>query len=260
MLDYAMDSQVKSRARTGGPHGTASGGQPRPSRQPSRLRALLAGDTEGNERLTVITGLILIVLLAALGITIVQIGQLIWLHLFLGLLLIGPVALKMASTGYRFVRYYTANARYRVKGPPAPALRMLAPLVVLLTVIVFASGVVLLFIGPGSSLRSNMLLIHKVGFIAWIVVTAVHVLGHLPELVRFNGVSRQTRTEINELRASIPGFGPGAEPPLTARLPGATGRWLSLGTAIAVGLVLALVLIPDFGIWTGGHAFLHHHH
>ncbi|MGZ6624610.1 MAG: hypothetical protein ACXVE8_03320, partial [Solirubrobacteraceae bacterium] len=64
---------------------------------------LLGGGTEGNERLTVLTGALLIVLLAVLGITIVRIGQLLWLHLFLGLVLIGPVALKLASTGYRFM-------------------------------------------------------------------------------------------------------------------------------------------------------------
>ncbi|MGZ4175234.1 MAG: hypothetical protein ACXVUX_03315, partial [Solirubrobacteraceae bacterium] len=67
-----------------------------------RMR-LLGGGTEGNERLTVLTGALLIVLLAVLGITIVRIGQLLWLHLFLGLVLIGPVALKLASTGYRFM-------------------------------------------------------------------------------------------------------------------------------------------------------------
>ena len=38
--------------------------------------------------------------------------------MFLGVLLIGPVALKLASTGYRFVRYYTSEPRYRRKGPP----------------------------------------------------------------------------------------------------------------------------------------------
>ncbi len=224
------------------------------------MRSLTAGGTEGNERLTVLTGLLLIVLLAVLGITIVRIRQLIWLHLFLGLLLIGPVVLKMASTGYRFIRYYTANPRYRVKGPPAPALRMLAPLVVALTAIVFISGVVLMLVGPNSGLRSNVLLIHKAGFIVWIVVTAVHVLGHMPELLRFDRISKQSRAEINELRSSVPGFGAGAEPPLAERLPGVGGRWLSLGTAMVLGLVLALALIPQFSAWTGPHAFLHHHH
>ena len=40
-------------------------------------------------------------------------------HMFIGLVLIGPVALKLASTGYRFVRYYTGAPVYVAKGPPA---------------------------------------------------------------------------------------------------------------------------------------------
>lgn len=207
-----------------------------------------------------VVGLVLIVLLAVLGVTIVRIGQLMWLHLFLGFLLIGPVALKLASTGYRFVRYYTANARYPAKGAPAPVLRMLAPGVVLLTVIVFATGVLLIVIGPGSDLRGKVTLIHKAGFIVWVVLTAVHVLGHLPELLRSKRVSRQVRADVNELRSRIPGFGSAAEPPLTRPLPGASGRWLSLGTAMVFGLVLALALIPHFSAWTGAQAHLHHHH
>src|ERR1700737_2831710 len=80
------------------------------------MRSLTAGGTDGNEQLTAATGVLLIALLAVLGVTIVLIGQLIAVHLFLGLLLIGPVLLKMASTGYRFVRYYTQNPPYREKG------------------------------------------------------------------------------------------------------------------------------------------------
>jgi hypothetical protein len=225
------------------------------------MRRLLAGGTEGNERLTTLTGLLLIVLLAALGITIVNIGGLLWLHLFLGLLLMGPVALKMASTGYRFMRYYTHNRRYRVKGPPPAALRMLAPLVVVLTMLVFVSGVVLLFIGPDSSLRSEVLLVHKVSFFAWIAVTALHVLGHLPEILRFLRIPGEPRMEMIALRRPRGPAAP-AEPSLSQGLPGGTGRWLSIGTALVLGLVLAVVLIPQFGAWTGpaGAAVLHHHH
>ena len=137
---------------------------------------------EGNERLTTLTGLLLIVLLAVLGVTIIRIGQLLWLHLFLGLVLIGPLALKLASTGYRFIRYYTLDAAYRRKGPPTPALRVLAPLVVLFTALVFATGVALLLLGPSS--RDPLLLLHKITFFAWLAVTALHVLGHLPEILR----------------------------------------------------------------------------
>jgi hypothetical protein len=225
-----------------------------------RRRALIAGGPEGNERLTVVTGLVLIMLLAVLGVTIVRIGQLLWLHLFLGLVLIGPILLKLASTGYRFLRYYTANPPYRRKGPPAPVLRLLAPGVVLLTMVVFATGVVLLLVGPGSSLRSTIFLLHKASFIGWLVLIVVHIAGHLPELVRFNRISATTRSELNDLRAALPGLGGPAEPPLPEHPRGRSGRWLSLGAAMVFGLAVALVLLPQFGAWTGAHALFHHHH
>ena len=124
--------------------------------------ALTGGGTSGNEELTARTGLILIVLLAVLGVTIIQIGQLIWLHLFLGLLLPGPLLLKLGSTGYRFVRYYTRADTYRAKGPPALWLRLLAPAVIITNLAVFASGIVLLLDGPRS--RGSWLTIHKASF------------------------------------------------------------------------------------------------
>jgi hypothetical protein len=226
---------------------------------PPLRRRLLAGGTEGNERLTLITGWLLIVLLAVLGVTIVFIGQLLWLHLFLGMVLIGPVALKLASTGYRFARYYTANPPYRRKGPPAPALRALGPALVGLTVVVFATGVALLLIGPSSSSRDTLVLVHKVSFIGWIVVTAVHIAGHLPEIVRFNRISRQTRAEINMLRSRVPGFGGAADPPLTEPIPGGGGRWVSMAAAMLVGLAVGAAFIPQFGTWTSARALLHHH-
>ena len=218
----------------------------------------MAGGTEGNERLTVVTGALLVVFLAAVGVTIVFIGQLLWWHLFLGMALIGPVVLKVGSTGYRFMRYYTAVPAYRRKGPPPPALRALGPALLGLTAIVLATGVALLLIGPSS--RGTLVLVHKASFICWLVVTAVHIAGHLPELVRFNWVSRQTRAELSELRALVPGFGGAAEPPVRGPIPGTGGRWLSVGTAVVLGLALAAILVPDFGAWTGAQSLFHHHH
>jgi hypothetical protein len=197
----------------------------------TRPRALLGGGTDGNERLTGLTGLLLVVLLAVLGVTIIRIGQLLWLHLFLGLVLIGPLALKLLSTGYRFVRYYSHNATYRDKGPPHPILRGLAPAVVFLTLAVFVTGILLLGLGPSS--RDPWVLIHKVTFILWIVVTALHVLGHVPEILKLR---------------------PGSQ---RASLSGEAGRWVSLSSAVALGLVVAVLLIHDFSAWT--NAGLHHH-
>jgi hypothetical protein len=200
--------------------------------------ALTGGGPDGNEQLTSVTGVILIGLLAVIGVTILRIGQLISVHLFVGLLLLGPVALKMGSTGYRFTRYYTHDGAYRAKGPPLTLLRLIAPVVVLTTVIVFASGIVLMFDGPAN--RGQWLLIHKVSFIVWIAFTALHVVGHLPGLP-------------TSLRAVRPHSGP------TGVTPGGAGRWIALTGALVGGLVLAIVLIPDFAAWTA-HGALHHHH
>jgi hypothetical protein len=203
---------------------------------------LLAGGTDGNERLTVLTGTLLVVVTAAVGVTIIRIGQLMWLHLFLGLVLIGPVALKLASTGYRFVRYYTDNPAYRRKGPPFPLLRGLAPLVVLATIALFATGVALLFAGRDTGLPLGML--HKVSFFVWIALTALHVLGHLPEILRAAPTARQTRRAV--LATSV-GEGPQQRPRAPA---GAGGRMLALAVSLAAGLVLAVALIGQFSTWT----------
>lgn len=201
---------------------------------------ITGGGTDGNAQLTAITGAILFVLTAAIGVTIVRIGQLLWLHLFLGLLLIGPVVLKLASTGYRFARYYTGDAAYRRKGPPVVFLRLIAPIIVMSTLVVFVTGVVLLFAGPAD--RGQLGLIHKVSFIVWLAFMGMHVLAHLPDMA---GPLRAVRPPSPEL--------PGLQT-------GSAGRWIAIAGALVGGLVLAAALIPDFSLWTANAAVLHHHH
>ena len=200
---------------------------------------MVGGGTNGNEQLTATAGVILLIILPVLGVTIVRIGQLIWLHLFIGLLLIGPVALKMSTTGYRFLQYYTGNPVYRHKGPPEIILRLLAPVLVVSTVIVFVTGLLLLFEGP--SHRGLLLLAHKASFIIWLGATGLHLLGHLPRLGKSLRVGRAN--------AENDGVSPSA-----------AGRSLALVGALVGGLVLAIVLIPDFSVWTAHSAFVHHHH
>jgi hypothetical protein len=231
------------------------------SRQSLPAAALTAGGTDGNERLTVQTGAVLLAMLAVLGLTIVRIGQLTWLHLFLGLLLIGPIALKLASTGYRFARYYTSDVAYRRKGPPVLTLRLLGPLVVSTTLVVFASGVMLLALGPSS--REPLLLIHKVAFFTWLAATTLHVLGHLPELRRGLLADGTVRAELLTATGA-PGGGVGlgqhiGRLRLAPRQPGGPGRALALLAALGAGLILALMLIPDFAPWLHYHHSLHEH-
>jgi uncharacterized membrane protein len=205
-----------------------------------RAGSLTGGGTDGNEQLTTVTGAILIVLLAVIGVTIPLIGQLVSVHLFVGMLLIGPVLLKMASTGYRFIRYYTGNPAYRQKGPPEVVLRVIGPIVMLTTVAVFATGVVLLILGP--SHRNPWVELHKVTFIVWVVFMSLHVLIHLPAVGRALGIGREGQEQ------------------LAGASPGAAGRWIAISGALVAGIVLAIVLIPDFSAWTAHGAFVHHHH
>lgn len=199
---------------------------------------LLGGGTAGNERLTAATGVVLLAPLAVVGITLLRLRGLLSVHLFVGMLLIPPVLLKMASTGYRFARYYTHEPRYRRKGPPQTILRVLAPLVVISTVVVFASGVALLLIGPSS--RGDLLPIHKVSFIVWAAAMALHVLGHLAQLPRALGVRRETMGYV---------YGDGASWKRTPMRAGGAGRMLSLSAALVSGIALAVVLVPQYGPW-----------
>jgi hypothetical protein len=208
---------------------------PSPRARRSPIGRLTGGGPAGNEQLTAATGVLLIVMLAALGVTILRIGQLLDPHMFIGMLLLGPVALKMASTGYRLVRYYTSDAAYRAKGPPAMELRLLAPLVVLSTVVVFATGVALLLTGPSE--RSLLLPLHKISFFVWLAVTALHVLGHLADLPAALAADRRAARPWDDH-----GSGRGA-------------RGLAIAGAIVGGLVLALLSESRFGAW----ANFHHH-
>jgi len=182
----------------------------------------------GNARLTGAVAAALLVLLAAEGATIPLIGQLLGPHIFIGMLLIPPVALKLGSTGYRFARYYSGNPAYVRKGPPNLALRVLAPGVVLTTLALFGTGVALLVAGPPSN---TLIFAHKLSFIAWVALMTIHVLGHVLEIPAL---------ALPDWRRSGP---------REARLAGAGARTMTLGLAILVGVALALVTYSAAGPW-----------
>jgi hypothetical protein len=137
---------------------------------------------EANTRLTASTSAVLFLLLAAEGFTILRIHGLLSAHVFIGMLLIPPVLVKIGSTSYRFVRYYVGSPAYRESGPPPPALRVLGPFVVVLTVAVLGTGVALMLAQP--SLRPTVLSLHKASFVVWFGAVGVHVLGHLADTTR----------------------------------------------------------------------------
>src|SRR5438270_12760936 len=102
----------------------------------SRLRRLFVGGSGGNEQLTALVALLLLVLLAVEGVTLLGNRSLLTLHAFVGLVLVPVVALKLASTGWRMLRYYLRGEEYLRRGPPHLALRVLvAPVMVASTAI-----------------------------------------------------------------------------------------------------------------------------
>ena len=131
----------------------------RPARTPRAATAV-----ERNALITHTAAAVLTILLLAEGLTLLNMHGLLHAHMFIGLVLIPPVLLKLGSTGYRFARYYTGAPAYREKGPPRPLLRVLAPVLVATTALIFVSGVWLLLLGHHSDL---VLTVHKVSFIVW---------------------------------------------------------------------------------------------
>ena len=186
------------------------------------------GGGEGNEVLTRLTAVVLVVLLVAEGITILSIEGLVQPHMFIGLVLIPPVALKLATTGYRFVRYYTGSAEYREKGPPQLILRLTAPILVLATLSLFASGVWLLSLGHSSD---SVLTLHVTSAIVWVASFGIHLLLHGLDVLRSMGADwKQT---------------------LLRSTGGAGARALLLAASLGGGLALALALLGAITGWHG---------
>lgn len=182
---------------------------------------------EANARLTASTAVLLLVLLAAEGVTILNVRGWLSAHVFIGMLLIPPVLLKVGSTGYRFVRYYLGSPAYRSKGPPPTLLRLLGPFIVVTTLAVVASGIVLMFVGAG--LRNQILLLHKASFVLWFGGMTIHVLCHLLDTAQL-----APRDVVRRSRKDVAGAG--------------LRQW-AVVTSFALGIPLGLLLLGRADTW-----------
>jgi hypothetical protein len=201
--------------------------------RPRKRAPLAGGGADGNERLTAATGAVLLLLFVVQIVTILQINKLLTLHFFIGMLLLGPVTLKVVSACYRMVRYYVGAADYRKKGPPATAMRILGPFVLATSLSVLGTGVVLAFTGPRPGL---WLTLHKATFVLWAVVMAVHVLVYVRRLPRLIGPDLRVRVMAD----------PG---PTRGVLAGRPERWLLLAGSIIVGLAIAVLTVHLAAPW-----------
>jgi hypothetical protein len=155
------------------------------------------------------------------------------------MLLIGPVLLKCASTVYRFARYYAGNREYVRRGPPPMILRLLGPVVIATSLAVLATGVALIYAGPGH--EGPWLPLHKASFILWFLAMSVHVLAHITEA---------GRTTLRELRSAA------GHDQQRRRV-----RTAAVVLALVAGVGLRTALMPSAHSWTHGrleHGFGDH--
>ena len=136
--------------------------------------------------MTAAVGLLVIVpVLVVIATILLGVHTFMSVHVFFGLALIPVVLLKLASTGWRFARYYTRSREYVEFGPPQIVMRMLAPLFVAATVVLFGSGVAM-GVSSGHALQLARRL-HGPASVIWLLLLGLHVLVYLPRALRSAG-------------------------------------------------------------------------
>lgn len=201
------------------------------------------GGPAGNARLTAWTGLLLLVLGVIELFTLIDVRGLISWHVFVGALLVPVAVLKIATTSWRFARYYAAHRPYRTAGPPPTILRALGPLVIASTLAVLGSGIALILLGPQNSRvaivtilgqRIDALTVHQASFAVWAVAVGIHLLARIVPALRLAG-------------ARIPGVAPAAR--TAGGVPGRRTRVVVLVATAVVAVLLAGLVLQATGGW-----------
>ncbi|MCL5115894.1 MAG: hypothetical protein M1272_01950 [Firmicutes bacterium] len=184
-----------------------------------------------NERLTALAGAVLFGLFVIEMVVTANLHKLILVHIFIGTLLAGPLVVKLASVGYRFFSYYAKSSpAFVAKGPPNIWLRLLAPFLILLTLMLFLSGLVLAVEGPPPN--RLVFLVHAGSAALWIPLIVVHVYAHLRQVPRalqqeWSRHSKQKLSDrIKRLRITV--------------------------IALIVGAIAAIALVPVSAPWIHG--------
>jgi hypothetical protein len=180
---------------------------------------------DANARLTAAAGLVLIVLCGAELLTLpLGLQRFLSWHVFIGLLLLPPIALKLAATGWRFMRYYLRDPDYVFRGPPMIVMRLLAPFLVAFTVLLFGSGVAMGF--THGTLLAVARRVHGPAAFLWTVTLGLHVLVYLPRAFRHLG------RRVSPVGVTL--------------------------ASVAAGLLVAVAALPAMHDWTRLHHGGHH--
>lgn len=181
----------------------------------------------GPARLTALASAALLVLLVIELATVPTLRALLTAHVLVGVLLIGPLVVKLVVVGARFVRYYAGSPAFVAQGPPRPALRVLAPPLLAATLLLVGSGLGLLVTGPAHA--GPFRVMHALSFLLWLPLVAIHAAAYIRR------VPRSIAADWSN---------PPAAP--------AAGRWWRLGLvlgALLISAVGAVLLLPVAAPW-----------
>jgi hypothetical protein len=182
---------------------------------------------DGNERLTALASAALLVFLLTELASTPRLNALLPAHIFVGVLIAGPLTLKLASVGYRFVRYYLGADAFVRKGPPRLVLRLMAPLLVATTLVLMATGIALVVTGPDDP--GPFVGLHNLTFVLWLPLFAIHLFAYVrrvPHVVSADLGGRETEA-----------------------VPGRIARVDLSAGSIVFGAIAAIVVLPIAAPW-----------
>ncbi len=210
-------------------HPDAALTNPAPVQEAARARTP-DRNVDGNARLTGISAsFVLPLILFEVATVVLGVKSVITPHVAVGLLLVGPVLLKLGSVTYRMASYYRGVSEYRQRGKPAGGLRMLGGCLAVLMLLLLTSGLVLI-VGPNWA-HSEARTVHAVTAYGAVALLVIHLAVHLVQAMRLASADMR--------RPAVRG----------ARI-----RWLAVFASLALGGVLALLLAGH------GSTYLHHYY
>ena len=173
-----------------------------------------------NQRLTALTGAVVLPLAVLVLLTGLFFGDLWRAHYFIGYVLLPVALVKMGSTAYRMVRYYLQSGLHRHVRPPYLLARLASPALVVSVVVLFVSGIAMWLT---HSQGDPWGWIHTDAAVAFSGIVLLHLGMYLPETLR------ATQDDVRPT------------PPTTSSQ--RTRRLAVVGAALLAGLLLALATI-----------------
>lgn len=173
-------------------------------------------------------GVALLVLSALEVLTALDLRIALFWHIVIGVVLIPMLVLKLGLATWRFASFYRSSSPAHVRSAPWLPLRLLAPLLVVVTVLVVLSGAELTFAGPTSFSDTFLAPAHFLLAGIWLVLLFIHTFAYSKRSLHSSG---------HDLRGAL------------ARRSGSLLRTGLVVVALAAGVALAYTALGQARAW-----------